>query len=78
MPEELDYVSPVLTAVFYTLKEKLPSTPILALADFDKPFRMSVDVSDLAVGGYLFQYNDSGAEPIIAHGSRKLSQAELI
>ncbi|GMF36745.1 unnamed protein product [Phytophthora lilii] len=65
-------------AVFESLKVKLSSTPILAHADFTKDFYVSVDASDFAVGGYIFQYDDEGRERVIAYGGRKLTQAELI
>ncbi|POM69481.1 Reverse transcriptase [Phytophthora palmivora] len=65
-------------AAFESLKVKHSTTPTLAHADFTKSFRISVDASDFAIGGYLFQYDGSGREQIIAYGGRKLSRAELI
>ncbi|OWZ17522.1 hypothetical protein PHMEG_0008521 [Phytophthora megakarya] len=52
---------------------KLTSTPTLEYADFVKPVYLSVDVSDFAIGGYLFQYDATGAETIIVFWRRKLS-----
>ncbi|ETO80890.1 hypothetical protein F444_04711 [Phytophthora nicotianae P1976] len=58
---------------FAALKTKVSSTPTLAHADFAKDFHVSVDASDFAIGGYIFQYDDTGQERIIAFGGRKLS-----
>ncbi|KAE9299147.1 hypothetical protein PR003_g23072 [Phytophthora rubi] len=63
---------------FDELKHKLASPPVLADPDFSKPFHVSMDASAFAIGGYLFQYDDSGRERIIAFNGRKLSRAELI
>ncbi|KAE9284771.1 Transposon Ty3-G Gag-Pol polyprotein [Phytophthora rubi] len=63
---------------FDELKRKLASPPVLAHPDFSKPFHVRMDASDFAIGGYLFQYDDSGRERIIAFNGRKLSRAELI
>ncbi|KAE8995895.1 hypothetical protein PR002_g19482 [Phytophthora rubi] len=63
---------------FDELKHKLASPPVLADPDFSKPFHVSMDASAFATGGYLFQYDDSGRERIIAFNGRKLSRAELI
>ncbi|OWZ08374.1 polyprotein [Phytophthora megakarya] len=35
-----------------------------------------MDASDYAVGGYLYQVDDSGKEQVISYGGRKLSKAE--
>ncbi|KAG3124517.1 hypothetical protein PI124_g24688 [Phytophthora idaei] len=45
---------------FAELKAKLASPPMLAHPDFTKPFHVSMDASDFAIGGYLFQHNDAG------------------
>ncbi|POM78687.1 LOW QUALITY PROTEIN: Hypothetical protein PHPALM_3758 [Phytophthora palmivora] len=64
-------------AAFESLKIKLSTASTLAHADSTKSFHFSVDAFDFAVGGYLFQYDESGRE-IIAYGGRKLSHVELI
>ncbi|GMF30442.1 unnamed protein product [Phytophthora lilii] len=61
-----------------TLKAMLASPPVLAHPNFTKPFHVSVDASDFAIGGYLFQLVDDNSERIIAYGGQKLTQAELV
>ena len=63
---------------FNKLKEVLSSPPVLAHPDFTLPFHVKMDASDFAIGGYLFQIDESGKEKIICYGGRKLSDAELI
>ncbi|GMF46936.1 unnamed protein product [Phytophthora fragariaefolia] len=65
-------------SAFQALKHQLTSTSTLAHADFSEDFHVSVDASDFAIGGYLFQLDDYGREQIIAYGGRKLNRAELI
>ncbi|GMF38444.1 unnamed protein product [Phytophthora fragariaefolia] len=65
-------------SAFQALKHQLTSTSTLAHADFSKDFHVSVDASDFAIGGYLFQLDDCGREQILAYGGRKLNRAELI
>jgi hypothetical protein len=42
---------------FQVLKEKLTIATLLVLPDFEKPFTVVVDASDVAVGGVLLQDN---------------------
>ncbi|GMF23320.1 unnamed protein product [Phytophthora fragariaefolia] len=65
-------------SAFAALKSKLAAPPVLAHPDFSQPFHVSVDASDFAVGGYLFQIADDQSERIIAYGGRKLSRAEQV
>ncbi|KAG2786264.1 hypothetical protein PC116_g7570 [Phytophthora cactorum] len=58
-------------AAFSTLKSKFASLPVLAHPDFDKPFHVSIDAPDFAVGGYRFQLAEDRPERIIAYGGRK-------
>jgi hypothetical protein len=58
-------------AAFETLKEKLTSSPVLALPDFTRPFEVQSDASDYAVGGVLMQ----DGHPV-AYESRKLQDRE--
>ena len=60
---------------FNTLKEKLSSPPILAYADFSKPFILHTDASTDGLGVVLYQEQD-GHERIIAYASRGLRNSE--
>lgn len=58
------------------LKERLVSAPVLRFPDFERPFLLHTDASDIAIGGVLAQLDDDGAEYVVAYGSRKLNPAE--
>ena len=60
---------------FETLKNALVTYPILAYPDFDKPFVLSTDASDEAIGAVLSQPYENGDRPV-AYGSRVLNPAE--
>ncbi|GMF42820.1 unnamed protein product [Phytophthora fragariaefolia] len=77
-PQDAITLSPQHLEAFSTLKQKLPSPPVLSHPDFTKPFHVNVDASDFAVVGYLFQLDEKGAEPVIADGGRKLAKPELV
>ena len=51
------------------------SAPVLILPDPTKPFIVTTDTSDLAIGAVLSQDQGKGEQPI-AYESRKLSPAE--
>jgi hypothetical protein len=40
---------------FHTSKQTLVASPILALANFDKPFVVETDASDVGIGAVLIQ-----------------------
>ncbi|KAJ0392132.1 hypothetical protein P43SY_010819 [Pythium insidiosum] len=61
---------------FEQLKARLSSPPILCHPDWSRPFHVSMDASDYAVGGYLFQLDDENKERIVAYGGRKMTTAE--
>ena len=63
------------TTAFDQLKECLSSTPILAYADFTKPFTVYTDASNDGLGAVLAQ-NQHGTERVIAYASRTLHKAE--
>ena len=48
---------------FDTLKEKISTTPILALPDLKRPFEIQTDASDYAMGAVLTQHG----KPICYH-----------
>lgn len=60
---------------FEQLKLALASAPILATPNFDLPFQMECDASDLGVGAVLTQ-NMGGEERVIAYMSAKLNAAQ--
>ena len=60
---------------FDTLKEKLSSPPVLAYADFKKPFIVHTDASLEGLGAILYQEQE-GKERVIAYASRGLRNSE--
>ena len=60
---------------FNTIKDKLSSPPILAYADFSKPFILHTDASTEGLGAVLYQEQD-GLERVIAYASRGLRASE--
>ena len=62
--------------MFETLKEKLITAPVLLLPDPTKPFTVTTDASDFAIGAVLTQDHGRGEQPV-AYESRKLFPAKL-
>ena len=42
--------------------------------DFNKPFKIAVDASDLGIGAVLLQEDDSGVERPVSYFSKKLNR----
>ena len=61
---------------FNTLKEKLTTPPILAYADYKRPFILYTDASRDGLGAVLSQNSEDGRERVIAYASRGLSGSE--
>lgn len=61
---------------FETLKACLTSPPVLAYADYEKPFILHTDASGHGLGAVLCQKQDDGPEKVIAYASRALSKSE--
>ena len=61
---------------FEKLKDLCTSTPILAYADYQKPFQLQIDASDLGLDAVLYQKDNEGHQRVIASASRSLSHAE--
>ena len=68
--------TPECQEAFEALKEYCCTTPVLAYADYKKPFRLHTDASDLGLGAVLYQQDENGKNRVIAYASRTLSQAE--
>ena len=60
---------------FDKLKELCSKAPILAYADYTKPFRVYLDASEIGLGAVISQKQE-GREPVIAYASRSLNKAE--
>ena len=61
---------------FKRLKELSLGLPVLAYADYKKPFKVYTDASEKGLGAVLAQRQEDGSEPAIAFASRTLSKAE--
>ena len=51
------------------------TTPILAYANFGKPFKLHTDASVLGLGAVLYQEQD-GVKKVISYASQSLSKLE--
>ncbi|XP_061185873.1 uncharacterized protein LOC133193977 [Saccostrea echinata] len=60
---------------FETLIQKLTLPPILAFADFSKPFIVNIDASKEGLGAVPYQ-NQGGLDRVIAYASRGLRSSE--
>lgn len=69
--EKIDTNDPDFIQAFHTCKELLTNAPILAYPDFSKPFKLTTDASNVAIGSVLSQNNRP-----IAYYSRTLNSAE--
>ena len=69
---ELD---PQCQEAFDLLKGEISRKPVSAYSDFNKPFRLYTDASNLGLGAILAQYQE-GKERIICCASRTLNNAE--
>ena len=58
--------------VFDTLKEKLITTPVLLLPDPEKPFTVTTDTSDYAIGAILIQYQRKSKQSVAYTCGRNL------
>ena len=50
--------------------------PILAYADFAKPFKLHTDTCSTGLGAVLYQTQEDGTKAVIAYASRSLNKAE--
>ena len=63
-------------ASFEALKKICSEAPVLAYADYTKPFILHTDASTTGRGAVLYQKQDDGKERVIAYASRTLNKAE--
>ena len=61
---------------FKDLKDLCSKTPILAYADYKKPFKIHTDASELGLGVVLYQDQDDRTTRVIDYASRTLSKSE--
>lgn len=62
--------------IFNEIKKRFLDTVVLKHPDFDKPFYLQTDASDIAVGVELFQEDEQGEHQVVAFASRTLSNGE--
>ena len=62
---------------FDNLREKLISAPVLAYADYTKPFIVHTDASLDGLGAAIYQVQDDGKERVVAYASRSLGPTEV-
>ena len=61
---------------FKNLKQLCSSMPILAYADYSKPFKLHTNTCNLGLGAVLYQTDKSSLDGVIAYASRTLSKSE--
>ena len=61
---------------FNRLKQLCSQTPILAYANYKKPFKLHTDASENGLGAVLYQRQDNGTDHVIAYASCTLSKSE--
>ena len=61
---------------FEKLKQICMNSPVLAYADYQKPFVVHTDASTLGLGAVLSQRQEDGKERVIAYASQTLNKAE--
>ena len=58
------------------LKQLCSSTPILASANYNRPFKLHTDACGLGLGVVLYQTENNGVARVIAYASQALSKSE--
>ena len=61
---------------FETLKKACLETPVLAFADFNKPFLLETDMNKLGLGAMLSQKQTDGQYHLVAYASHSLTVHE--
>ena len=63
-------------SAFETIKSLLVSAPVLATPDFDKPFVLTVDASDVGAGAVLLQEDSNGIDHPIGYFLHKFNASQ--
>ena len=63
-------------ALFEALKKLCSESPVLAYADYSKPFVLHTDASTTGLGAVLYQKQSDGKERVITYASQSLNHAE--
>ena len=61
--------SPQCEEAFLKLKQICTNTPVLAYANYKKPFRVHMDASELGLGAVLYQEQEDGTMCVIVYAS---------
>jgi len=61
-------------AAFQRIKMMLSSKPVLQAPDFQQPFHLMVDASDIGAGAVLMQCDDKGIDHPVCYFSWKFDQ----
>ena len=61
---------------FKKLIQLCSQTPILAYANYKKPFKLHTDASENGLGAVLYQNQDNGTDHVIAYASQTLLRFE--
>ena len=61
---------------FKKLKDACTDTPILAYADYKRPFRINTNASEKGLGTVLYQTQEDSTQRVIAYASRSLSKTK--
>ncbi len=69
--------SPECDAALHSLKDMLCTYPVLTAPDFNKPFKLAVDASDLGAGAVLFQEDDQGYDHPVSYTSKKFDRHQI-
>ena len=61
---------------FQKLKQLCCKTPVLAYAEYSKPFKIHTDASELGLGQCCINHKNEGPDHVIAYASRALGNTE--
>ena len=73
---QLVTLSPEALEAVHTLKEKFMTAPVLAFADFKKPFHLTTNTSRDGLGAVLSQLLDDGEYHLVAYASQERKGGE--